>query len=272
MEPHRLAQGVGDLAVEALGVVDLPGVEHRLEVALRPRVGPGPEQRVVAGLEPLDALVERRGFGRVLEGDVVAERVGVDRVVAAGARQGLLLAGEPHRAAVSGPVQRLDAERVACGEDEAGAVVVDDEGEHAAQAVDDVGPPVAVAGQDDLGVAEGREDLAVLADEFVAQLQVVVDLPVEDDAQAAVARVHRLVRAGDVDDREAFEAHADRRFGRIGRGLVGAAVVEQFEQIGEVRAAGVGTGSDDKTAHRSFTFLSGWSGPVSHRPRYGCSG
>ncbi len=82
-----------------------------------------------------------------------------------------------------GVEQRLDAEAVAGQEQGFAVAVPQGEGEHAAEAVDAALAPGFPGVDDDFGVAAGVEDVAQrlqLGDQFL----VVVDLAVEDDADA----------------------------------------------------------------------------------------
>jgi hypothetical protein len=76
------------------------------------------------------------------------------------------------------------------------------EREHAVEALDAGGPPLAIGVQDHLGVGARVEDVAELL-QVGHQLDVVVDLPVVGDPIPLRAVVHRLTAAlGEVDDRE----------------------------------------------------------------------
>ncbi len=120
--------------------------------------------------------------------------------------------------------------------------VVEREGEHAAQPVEEPLAPVAPAVQQHLGVAR-RDEVEALRLEFRPQRVKVVDLAVEDDPQAPVGRRHRLVaERREVDDREPAVAEADASVrGDPGAGVVGSAVAlevaQALEQTGLDRSA-----------------------------------
>src|SRR3546814_2078048 len=61
---------------------------------------------------------------------------------------------------------------------------------------------------DDLGVADAAEHVAGAA-QFRGQFLEVVDLAVVDDRDAAILVVHRLLAAGEVDDRKAAVTQPD---------------------------------------------------------------
>jgi hypothetical protein len=96
----------------------------------------------------------------------------------------LLLTRERHSARTGRVVQRLDAERVARAEHLAAAPVPDDEREHAAQPGHGRRAEIVVQRDDDLAVAVGAHRGAVLGDQLLAQLEVVVDRAVEQDGVA----------------------------------------------------------------------------------------
>ena len=62
---------------------------------------------------------------------------------------------------------------------------------------------------DHFGVGVGAKDVAALL-ELGAQLLEVVDFAVEDDPDRLVGIGHRLMAAGEIDDRQPPEAEADR--------------------------------------------------------------
>ena len=88
--------------------------------------------------------MQRRGLRHVLQHQVVLHGAVVDADVdaelAGQLAQALLLAGERRAAVPVGHEQRLDAERVAGAEQHPLLGVPDQEGEHAAQPGDRVGP------------------------------------------------------------------------------------------------------------------------------------
>jgi hypothetical protein len=90
----------------------------------------------------------------------------------------------------------------------AAAAVPDRHREHALEVRPDALAPSLEAAQDALGVAAGAEAMAERL-ERLAQRGVVVDLAVEGDDEAPVVALHRLVAAGQVDDRQAAHAEAE---------------------------------------------------------------
>src|SRR5438876_3982107 len=84
---------------------------------------------------------------------------------------------------------------VARSEEHAAAAVVDDERPHPVQLGKAFRAPVAVRREQDFGVAGGAETESG-GPQLVAQLDVVVDLPVEDDDELAVLGRHGLVAGG----------------------------------------------------------------------------
>jgi len=99
-----------------------------------------------------------------------------------------------------GVVQGFDAEAVA-GEEEGFAVAIPEgKGEHAAEAVDATFAPGFPGVDDDFGVAAGMEDVAERL-QFRDEFLVVVDFAVEDDTDAVVFVVQRLLASGQIDNR-----------------------------------------------------------------------
>ena len=172
-------------------------------------------------------------------------------------QQAFLLAGHRGAAAAGGHEQRLDAERVTGAEQFAGHGVPQREGEHAAQPLQHVGAPVVVAGDDGLAVAVGGEDGTVPGAQFVAQLEVVVDLAVEHQ-HVAVGGLRRsppqrLMRMRDVDDGQPVEPehHFTVRVGvEPGAWLVRPAVAHQVRRSGDGAIGPLGpTGSAGRVSH-----------------------
>ena len=151
----------------------------------------------------MDLAPDREGLGHAAEQVEAhdARRIGIAADPAAG-QQRLGLRGEAHRPAVVGPVERLDAQRIARQQQRALLGVPQAEGEHAAQLLHHVGAAVGIELQQHLGVGAAAEGVAARG-QFLAQLAVIVDLAVEGDGVAAAGAVHRL-RAGlaQVDDGE----------------------------------------------------------------------
>ncbi len=265
---HRVAHDVGDLVVEPLGGV-LAADRRRAGTCGRSTVGDelaaGGDGERRARLDPADLPVHRLRLGDVLQGEVVLQRLAVERRGRAQPgcqlEQRLLLARERHPARAGRVEQRLDAERVARAEHHAAPPVPDEEREHPAQLRHRGLADVVVQRDDDLTVAVRAHRGAVLLDQLLAQLEVVVDLPVEQQRVALLdalrAPVQRLVGVVDVDDRQPVEAE-DHLVAGPGAGLVGAAVPLAAHRVGDRVPArrGVGFGRADQakqTAHVSGT-------------------
>ena len=142
-------------------------------------------------------------------------------------QQRLQLGAEEQRAVAQHRVEhRLDAQPVAGEEQRLLVAVPEREREHAAEARHALLAPGLPGVDDHLGVAAGAEDVAQRL-QLGHQLLEVVDLAVEDDADAAVLVEQRLLAGGDVDDRQPAMAEADARLD-VDAALVGAAVVLRF--------------------------------------------
>src|SRR5207237_215636 len=139
------------------------------------------------------------------------------------APEGTRLAREHEPAAARAVVERLDPEAVARAEEPASRAVPEGERPHDVEALDAAGTPLAVGGEDVLGVGRAAEAMA-LRRELAAQLSVVVDLAVVDELERAVLARERLqARVGEVDDREPAEPER-HAFRLVGAAAVGAAV------------------------------------------------
>ena len=197
--------GIADRVVE--GEADIPvfaRLADRLAAAQQQGVGRG---------QFFGLLEDGARLGDVAEGEVFLDGAGVDFALEAAVGEQRLEFGAEKEGAIveQGVEQRLDAEAVA-GEKQGFAVAVPEgEGEHAAEAVDAALAPGFPGVDDDFGVAAGVEDVAErlqFGDEFL----VVVDFAVEDDADALVFVVQRLLAGGQVDDRQPAVAEPDAGF------------------------------------------------------------
>src|SRR5215469_10790435 len=131
--------------------------------------------------------------------------------------------------AVDAVVERLDAERVPGAEQLAGPGVPDGERVHAAEAVHDLLAHPGVGLEQHLGVAAGPQRDPLIA-QFLAKLDVVVDLPVVDHPVAAVGGAHRLVPGqGKVDDGQPAEPECHVRVG-VHAFVVGPAMADTFQR------------------------------------------
>ena len=149
-------------------------------------------------------------FGDVAEGKVFLDGAGVDVTLeAAMGKQRFEFRPEEEGAVVEqGVEQRFDAEPVS-GEKQGFAVAVPErEGEHAAEAVDTAFAPGFPGVHDDFGVAAGMKRVAQRL-QFGDQFLIVVDFTVEDDADAVVFVVERLLAGGQINDRQAAVAKTD---------------------------------------------------------------
>jgi hypothetical protein len=131
----------------------------------------------------------------------------------------------------------LDAEAIPGCEDAAALQVVDREGEHAPQPVDDVRSPLLVPVEDDLPVAPGAEPVP-RALELGTDVEVVVDLAVEHEGEGSFLVEERLVSALEVDDREAPEAEVAGPVHDLAL-VVGAPVREEIAHALEDRQVGL---------------------------------
>ena len=254
---HHLAlDGVREALGEQVGEI----VVGEVPVGLAGRVAPGLDPGRLAflrdqgggGRELADALEERARGGDEAAGEVVVERRAVElRVGQAGLEERADLGGDRGAATVAAPVEGLDAELVARGDEAVAAVVPEREGEDAVEAADAVGAVLLVGVQNGLAVGAGGEAVAALL-EAGAQGAVVVDLAVGDQRRGAVLRHQRLLAAGHVDDRQARvgERHRPDAPDRV---AVGSAVPERLDHalggVGAGGAGGVEDGAD--AAHQS---------------------
>src|SRR5690348_13437651 len=99
--------------------------------------------------------------------------------------------------------QRLLAEAVAREEYLVRAAVVNRKGPHAVEPPRQLGAPMPPAMQQRFGVGVIGDEYGAELFQLRAQFLEVVDLAIEDDAQRAVGRRHRLLAAGEVEKREA---------------------------------------------------------------------
>lgn len=168
------------------GVGALRRCEHRTVVGVDFGMFAVAEHIAALG-QDADVAGERVRLRDVLEGQVVLQERGVDleAVVARIEEIGLHFAGEDIAVRRFAVVERLDAEGVASGHQDAGFAVVEQEGEHPAQAVDERRAVGGVERDDRLDLRAGAED-GPAGNQLVAQLEVVVDLAVVDGEIAAV--------------------------------------------------------------------------------------
>jgi len=221
----RIVEYLEDLRVQlrfGFGAVHLRGCEPRAEVPLGGQHTIA-QREAGARLDAAQMRIGRLRLGYVLQDEVVPQGIGVDHGRPGQRPQALRLRREPEAVAGLGEIQRLDAEPVARPESRLGLGVPDDEREHAAQLLDPVGAVIVVARHDRLAVARRAEDRLVIGGQPGAQLDVVVDLPVEGHRVAVGivrgAPAQRLLGAFDVDDAQPVEAE-DRAVVMPDRGVV----------------------------------------------------
>ena len=210
---HRVAHRGQDLVRRARrrrpGRLELgPPVPEHVDPAARPG------DQHVPGRQRPRGRHQGGGRGHVLERQVPAQRVRVDRGHLAGIGQRLAFGGEPELRPGPGLLttrgqrveERLDAERVARAEQLPGAPVPDRERVHAPELADDIAAEPGVHLDQHLGGRPAAQpDTA--GEQPLGQLDVVVDLAVEDHHEPAVRRLNRLAaRHRGVDDGQPPEA------------------------------------------------------------------
>jgi hypothetical protein len=121
-------------------------------------------------------------------------------------------------------VEGLLAHAIAGAEEPVRVAIVDDEGEHPVEAPHAVVAPGRVGVEDRLRVAT-RAGLEAEGPQLAVELEVVVDLAVEDDAESAPLVGHGLAAARDVDDGQ--PPVAERRLVRLQEPLGVRAAVAQ---------------------------------------------
>ena len=124
------------------------------------------------------------------------------------------------------PVEGFLAETIAGQKERPGHPVMDREGEHPVETLQQPLAPFPVPVEQDFGVGMIRLEGMTQRLQTVAQFPVIVDLPVEDNGETAVRRRHRLGAAGKVDDREATVPEVDSPVVEISLGI-GPAVGER---------------------------------------------
>src|SRR5262249_7435184 len=136
-------------------------------------------------------------------------------------------------------------EAVAAAEETVLRAVENDEGPHAVEALDEAVAPLAVAVEEDLGVGMVGDESATMHLQLRAEVGVVVDFAVEDDADLAVGGPHGLRAAAEVDDGEAAVAEEDGgTFGEPVTFGVGSAVADGVgHALEDVPVTGTGEAS-----------------------------
>ena len=244
-----------ELALERIGIAGA-AFDVRRERPVGPAL-PRPAAQIdehgVSLRQFLDAGQHAEIARHVSVGKVMLEGMRLDAALAVGVgHQRFQLRGESqtHR---SGPdVQRLLAGAVARQEHRRVAQVVEGHGEHAVQPGEHVVSPLPVRGEDHFGIAAGAEGVSQRF-ELRAEVEEVVDLAVEGDAELARGIEHRLMSGRrEVDDRQAAVSKPDATVGgppesRVIRTAMGHGVAHrlQRQRLGDRRS---GEDSDD-SAH-----------------------
>ena len=140
-------------------------------------------------------------FGDIAEGEIFFDGTGVDFAPEAAVSEQRLEFGSKKKGAIveQRVEQWLDTEAVTGKEEGFAVAIPEGEGEHAAETVDAVFSPGFPSVDDDLCVAAGVEGVTEGL-EFWDEFLVVVDFSVEDDTDALVFVVERLLAGGQVDD------------------------------------------------------------------------
>jgi len=171
-------------------------------------------------------------------GECVRIELGADE---AAGEEGLELRGEEQAACSfvfeGCEIERFFAEAVACGEEGAGVLIPQGEGEHSGEAVvcgalGDGFTVAVVHGEEDFGIGGGAEGVIV---KLTAELLIAVDFAVEGDGDVGVeSGMHGLAAAGEIHDGEACVSEEGVVEGEGGVG-VRAAVLECVDHTLEVR-------------------------------------
>jgi hypothetical protein len=165
------AEGDGDRQVR------LDALAHRLLEQLA-EMGDDLVLRCIDGI-----VAEAEVAADPLLGDEMSRRKGLDLAREGG--EAFLLGREVPGAVYRGVVERLDPDMVPRREERAARPVVDDEGEHPIQLLQETFPaPLPVPVDEHLGVGPGME-LISRGDQFLLEIPEVVDLSVEDGPDGA---------------------------------------------------------------------------------------
>ena len=115
-------------------------------------------------------------------------------------KQRLEFRGDEVAAIDAGDVERFLASAIAGDEEGVSFAAPDREGEHAIEPVEERLAPLFEAVHEDFGVTVVGRELVTKRQQLVAQLAVVVDFAVEDDAVPLALVPHGLMAAIEVDD------------------------------------------------------------------------
>ena len=169
-----------------------------LPIAVRRDLSIVPGEKV-SGQELENTVGECVGSGNVVEAEIGVEGVEVDAAPDLGvAEDRLHLRAEVDVPSAARVVEGFDSHAVAGENESLTGFAPDSEGEHSAQFFDAGRVPLDEGVKNDFGVAGGGE-LVTETEELVAEFDVVVDLPVENQGELMVAGTHRLRSSGFVD-------------------------------------------------------------------------
>ena len=159
----------------------------------RDRHGPAVHRQSMRGRKLPDALEE--GVLGIIEAgplEVVEDRAIVRGRTDADGEQSFDLRGKREPLAVPVIIEGFLSHAVSCAEEPPTHSVPEGEGEHPVQACQTALPPLPVRREQDFGIRARAEPMPVRP-QFLAQLKVIVDLPVVRDPAAPVLRGHRLM-------------------------------------------------------------------------------
>src|SRR6185312_4171116 len=171
------------------------------------------ERQMMAAGKLGRALIERGGRGQIAIGQKPLQRARIDRAGdGAVMLQRRQLAGKGEESGRAVIIKRLLAESVARQEHPTPRAVIDREGKHAIEPRRQILAPFGIAMDEDFRIRMIGAEARPARLEFGAKLAMIVDLAVEDDADALVRVPHRLRAAGDIDNRKPAMAEIDARW------------------------------------------------------------
>src|SRR6185437_922182 len=221
-------------------------------IALCPRVERVEVDRDIGRRRHMPDILEReaRIFGVLLEERV--ERLHIERRLDQSAGEDRLhLRREHEPVGHARHVQRLDPEPVARGDDQALRLIVEQEGELAAQMLEAAQAMFLVQIDDDLGIALGLEAVALRLERAPDPLEI-VDLAIRRKHDAPVLAHHRLLAGDEIDDREPrMRDRQMRRFIHEQPASVGPAMVQRFEHMLKRAFRNLGSDRRENPAHGS---------------------
>jgi hypothetical protein len=236
-QPH----GFGQPAAQLFGILGLAaartrGCEAHVPVTLHRAPAAFPQERV-RRRQLVDAGEDTVRGRHVLVAQILGETACIDVARAGRMLQERLELGTKEQLTPGvGPVERLLAHAVARQEECLALRVPDREREHAVQFRDAVRTVLFPEMHDGFGIGAGPEGVAA-ALEVGPQILEVVDLAIEDDPHGAVFVRHRLVAAGEVDDRQAPEAEAEAGAAAavldVHAGIIGSPVLQDVRHAAE---------------------------------------